>query len=665
MASSPASPIRDLRQEVIDQNWITHLDGTWAFYWSQLLTPDDFIKPNSPDSNLLVSVPGYWTDYMMNGTHLPGQGHATYRLTIILPSGFRQPVTFDIPVFDTSYKMYLDGHLVAQNGVPGSNESTSKPGYGPTLIQYTPFSDTLQILIQVSNYHHRRGGFWKTLTMGHPDIMLKTHKKYILINYLSLGILAAFSLFFLVFYMMFRKDLVLLFFSLTLAGIFLRLYSTEAYPILLFSKINWTWVIRYEYIGSFMGFLFGSWLFYLLYPRNIIKKITWLNTGLIGLSFTLILFFKVKVFAFTMWYFQPALLLFFGYYWVISFIKMLNKIPGSVLYFSGLTLFLTALINDILLANSHSAITYDYIIHFAVQIFVLLQAIMLIQKWIFAFKEKERLHSEIEYVNRNLENMVKERTIELEQRNIQINKQNEQIASQNRSLQASLDFKNKVFSIIAHDLRSPIASLAQISSIIEHDVSEEDRKKVMASAKTLIMSASDLIDNLLYWGRSQGNQISYHPSLINLRDIIEGILNLFEEPARQKSISLQVNFEHQALVWADRELIKMVLRNLISNAVKFTPPHGEICIHAENVSKEPNKTLISIQDTGIGMDESFINNFFKKKTVITRPGTNHESGTGLGLHLCYDLIQINKGVFKIESAPGNGTRVIVVLPASQ
>jgi signal transduction histidine kinase len=663
VSSTHANPVKDFRNEVIDRNWMVPLDGTWAFYWDRLLMPGDFHYQEPPGYELMVDVPAYWTTYTMDEKHLPGQGHATYRLSILLPPGFRQPISFDVPVFDASYRLFLDDQLVAQNGIPGTSESTTTPGYAPNLIQYTPTSDTLHILVQVANYHHRRGGFWKTMRMGHPGIMLANHKKYILINYLSLGVLAAFSLFFLVFSLMFRKDQLLLFFSLTLLGIFIRLYSTEAFPMLLFSSVNWSWLVRHEYMGSFMAFLFGSWFFYKLYPSSIIRNITRINTGFIGLVFILILFFDVDIFAYSMWYFQPAMLLFFGYYWVLSFIKTTQRDRGSILYFSGLTIFILALVNDILLANSRSALTSDYVIHFAVQIFVLLQAIMLMQKWIYAFNEKERLHAELEYMNRNLEKLVKERTNELERRNKEINKQNEQIAVQNRSLQESLDFKNKVFSIIAHDLRSPIASLAQISSIIDHDVSEEDQKRVLASAKNLVMSASDLIDNLLYWGRSQGNQITCHPALTNLADIVDGVVNLFEAPAGEKSITLHVNSGNHVFAWADRELIKMVVRNLVSNAIKFTPPQGDIYLNIENGQDDAKEVRLIIRDTGIGMDEVFIDNFFQKKTIITRPGTNHESGTGLGLHLCYDLVQINNGKMHIESEPHKGTTVTVTLPS--
>ena len=122
---------------------------------------------------IFVSVPSYWKDYEIDGKELPGSGYGTYALTIILPPGTSSGICFDIPVFDVAHKFYLNNRLVRENGTVGTSRETEEPWYEPGRFCYIPDQDTLQLLIQVSNYHHRRGGFWQPLLMGGSTAIIK------------------------------------------------------------------------------------------------------------------------------------------------------------------------------------------------------------------------------------------------------------------------------------------------------------------------------------------------------------------------------------------------------------------------------------------------------------------------------------------------------------
>ncbi len=654
--------VLDLRGYSINKDFSIKLDGEWEFYWDNYLYPDDFQAGKHPQADCLTEVPSYWGNYQIDGKNLTGFGHGTYRLLILLPEGYRNILAFDIPGFDVSCTMYIDNKLAVSAGETGTSKYNSKGGYKPLVTGYKPVTDSINILIQVSNYQHRRGGFWKSIKIGDPRKINKLADEYAFVSYLSLGVLFAFAVFFFLFFLLFKEDKVLLFFAITLSGIFLRFVTTDLYPILIFTNISWMWMIRLEYLGTFIAFIFGMWYFHSIYPSKAFKYFAIVNTALSSVAVILVTFFSVFVFSHTMLYFQPAVLIFILWFVIAGFIKLFKPFPGKWAYFAGSVVFILALVNDIMLANSKTALSHDYIIHFAIQVFVFIQAVLLIKKWIVAYYEKEKLHTEITHLNKNLETIVRKRTSQLESQNLEINKQKEKIENQNKKLQESLDFKNKFFSIIAHDLKSPISSLVQAWELMDEDLPEKEKEELMTSTKGLVKSAADLIDNLLYWGLSQGDQIHYNPENIMLREIIDGSVSLFSKSAHQKSIKLKILCEKNCSAYIDRELFQIVLRNLISNAIKFTNPHGTVSIKGGPDKENTSATIISIEDNGLGMSRETIKNIFDNKDIISTSGTANERGTGLGLRLCIELIKINQSKINIESTPGKGTTISLQLP---
>ena len=654
--------ILDLRELEFDQSTVVNLNGEWEFYWNKFLYPVDFDSDKRLTPDCYGKVPSYWTSYDSDNFDIESQGYATYRLKILLPPSFREEIMFDVPVFDAAFDLYLDYFYAGGNGTPGISKQDSEAGYAPFKVSYTPVNDTLQITILVSNYQHRRGGFWKSMRIGHPEKLTRFENHYNMISLISLGVLLSFSLFFFFFFLFFRKDKTLLYFSMALAGILIRLMCTDTYMVLLLANISWEWMIRLEYLGSFITLLFGMWYLYSLYPAKILYQLTRLNTLISAILLLIILLFKVEIFSYSMFYFQPATMAFLLYYFYASGRNSLKGQKTDIIYFSGLVILLAALVNDILLANSETAIFNKYSSHFAIQIFVFLQSIMLIHRWTLAYKENERLTSEIKYININLERLVEERTGEVKTRNKEISSQNTKIASQNKKLQEALDFKNRVFSIIAHDLRSPVASLIQITELLKEDSFKSEDKKFRISANELAKSAGELIDNLLYWGGSQGDQIRYSPDSCDISGIVSEVFNVFKEMARQKSITLKYVFKEEKYAFCDRELIMIVIRNLVSNALKFTNKDGIVSVITSPHPDKKNMILILVKDTGIGIPKDKTKNIFGSDKLESMIGTANEKGTGLGLRLCKELVNLNKGTIKINSSLKTGTTFSISLP---
>ena len=222
--------------------------------------------------------------------------------------------------------------------------------------------------------------------------------------------------------------------------------------------------------------------------------------------------------------------------------------------------------------------------------------------------------------------------------------------------------KNKFFSIIAHDLKGPLSGFLGLTEMLATDsesFSKDDLKCLGSEMNKSGRSLFKLLEDLLDWSQSQMGKITYQPEIFDIATVIKENISLQSTAANQKEIRLLFEDWGAYPVLADKDMLATVIRNLISNALKFTPRGGRVSILVKNRN---DKIHVSFQDTGIGMNEEQINRLFKIDTANRRQGTEKEKGTGLGLLLCYELIAQNKGEIKIESKPDKGSTFTFTLP---
>ncbi|PLX19275.1 MAG: hypothetical protein C0597_05485 [Marinilabiliales bacterium] len=242
--------------------------------------------------------------------------------------------------------------------------------------------------------------------------------------------------------------------------------------------------------------------------------------------------------------------------------------------------------------------------------------------------------------------------------------QNKLLQKQKKELDNINKTKDKMFLIIGHDLRGPIGNL---KSLIEMLLEDEDITKDKNLLETFsifmksVQSVSDLLENLLLWAKSQRNEIIFKPENISLNTVVNRNLQLFRTIADHKSISLKLNTKNNYDVYADKNMLMTVIRNIISNSIKYTSREGDIEI---NIEKEGSYYKIAIQDSGIGFDEETAQKIFDSKNFYTTAGTNNEAGSGLGLLLSKEFVELNGGKIWAESQPGEGATFYFTLPAS-
>lgn len=265
------------------------------------------------------------------------------------------------------------------------------------------------------------------------------------------------------------------------------------------------------------------------------------------------------------------------------------------------------------------------------------------------FKLQSLLHK-----NKLTKNILNNIIEEIEEKNIEIQNYAETLKKTNKT-------KDRFFSIIAHDLRSPFNSLIGFSDLLKLALKEKDYKEVEELNNLVIQVATQtykLLLNILNWARSQTNEIKFTPVKIEINKLIKNNIDLFKAQAEKKGIILKFIPSKNIFVYADYDMTNIIIRNLISNAVKYTEK-GNITI---SIDKQNSECLIKIKDTGTGIPKETINHIFNINNNISVTGTSGEKGTGLGLILCKEFADKNNGTISVESEIKKGSTFKLSLP---
>jgi len=235
---------------------------------------------------------------------------------------------------------------------------------------------------------------------------------------------------------------------------------------------------------------------------------------------------------------------------------------------------------------------------------------------------------------------------------------NAAIEAQRQELKESNELKNKLFSIVAHDLKSPISSLQGFMYIIDDFEQSPELKEAFSNLRLQLANVSNMLENLLKWSHSQMERLVAKPEETDIHRIVQENIALVTPTASSKNVELVNHVPSKQTAFADPQMVQIVLRNLIQNGVKFTKPGGKV----EVTSQGENGTLeVIVKDSGIGMSPDQLSQLFSLKDAKPSFGTNQEPGTGLGLYLCSELLKKNDGQINVESEPDKGSTFTVSL----
>ena len=508
----------------------------------------------------------------------------------------------------------------------------------------------------------------------------KTEQKHLFVYWFYIGAAFSILLYNLLLFIQLR-DIVYLYYILYVT--FLLIWISLDSGLFLYFNSN----IKLYYflsIGSpTMGFFLTLFTREFLKIRRVSK---WIDNSLIVMS--VIYLTIVILIAFDVYYYQflgliampfTIFLLFVGVYGMIKKLPLSKfYVLASGLYIIGLFMYAGLTLNVI----PYTPFTrYGFMMGSFLELIVFSLALGYKIKLIQAEKLKfqEKIVENERFMNKNLEVKVKERTEELlatseqlENTNallsIEIDDKNNAIKALEKSdakLKESNDTKDKFFSIIAHDLRSPFNNILGFSELLVENLNKFEAAETEKYLVIINSSANNtliLLDNLLNWAKSQSGRIIFNPKKIIFSNVILEIIKLKKSLAKAKNISLNYFSSDEIEVYADENMLRTVLRNLISNAIKFTQFGGNIRVYA--ILKQ-DRVEITVSDSGVGINEEVRNKLFSLETNETTIGTANEKGSGLGLILCKEFVEKHGGKIWVESEEGKGSDFKFTLPLNQ
>ncbi|HPE56808.1 MAG TPA: hybrid sensor histidine kinase/response regulator [Bacteroidales bacterium] len=243
---------------------------------------------------------------------------------------------------------------------------------------------------------------------------------------------------------------------------------------------------------------------------------------------------------------------------------------------------------------------------------------------------------------------------------LKIKNQKLKLEEQKQELESTIKSRDTLYSIIAHDIRSPLANIKSVLSALHNDMIDQDSfQQLVAMLQITTSETYDLLENLLLWTKSKITALKPSIKMVEAKELIEKTVMVLQPSAEKKGISLTTELSKAGSITADSNMISTAVRNLVSNAIKFTQAGGEIKVICNTSSEE---TVIEVHDNGVGISEENIRKLLDAEEHFTTYGTDHEKGSGLGSKLVLGFIRSHGGQLSIESKPGKGSVFRISIP---
>jgi signal transduction histidine kinase/CheY-like chemotaxis protein len=606
---SATNGVLDLRKQNFS-NQIA-LNGQWAFYWNQLLSPQD----TTPQNGVLVNFPFKWDGKVINRKVLPAFGYATYRVTVLLP---KHTETLRIAMPDTycAYKLFINGKEVADNGNVSTSAKDFVAYWQYRAIDIEPGTDTLKLNLQIANFVHSQGGIKKAIIIGNKTDIELDRRRIEAIDLLLTGCLIMGGLFFLGLYLHGNRDKAILLFALYSITYAYRIIGTDNYVLhTLYPNINWYITARLEYISLFIGIsLFGLYTRY-LYPKDVNYKIVYTISGICfafaaaalclpSVYFTRLVnpFLVVMLFC----------LVYIPYVYTVAYKK--NR-PGAT--YAVLSAFALMIVFAISLFHYWGFIPQLQFISFLCYIsFFFLQSLVLSHRVSFVLK--------------------------------QAREQAEQ----------GLKAKSEFLSTMSHEIRTPLNSVIGMSHLLLKNNPRQDQVEqldvMLFSANNLLAIVNDILD----YNKIEAGKITFEHIEMDIAAITRNIVSGLQTSAQDKAIDLKLCIDESLhnKVLGDPTRLFQVISNLVHNAIKFTP-HGfvEIGIEVQGQTDKMITLRIRVTDTGIGISPEKLGIIFDRFTQADSSTSRGFGGTGLGLAICKKILELQGSSLQVNSKPHKGS----------
>ncbi len=646
-AQTAHNGMADLRTRSNLHEKIIDLSGEWQFYFGKHLSACE-MQRLTPAEKHFIKVPSNWKNDSINGQPLSPFGVGTYYMRIITDRQDKkspQCLGLRLGNITSAYKLWVNGQLLGETGVATIDPKGFKPIYAPKSYYFTTNTDTIDIIIQASNFYDPNyAGISQKILIGPHDAI----EDYSLRSYtVAIFILSIFFLLFIyqvILSFVHREEhshrviallSVIIFSKMLLDG---DLVIFHFFPDLDFTFCYRIWLL------SFLTVPLVIRLTKLAFPSEVnpaIEKAIYISYILIAVAFLSV---EIRFLMNHIFFVIYASIICVGYLFFVLIKAIYNHRHYSVIHTVSFTVMILTMLNDLIYVTNQA--TPGYLSHFGVSFYISAQSIIISLKFARSHKQAVKLSHELEQINLNLENMVQARTKELNEANIELGKINKQ--------------KDFLISTVSHDLIGSFNVLISFTKSLSRDESvSEKHQKMMCMLHRTSERGFAILDNILTWAKLQ---ISYQPEMkpiACLSEIIKENIQLASEQLDNKSINTIVNIDNSLHFNCDISHLNTILRNLLSNAIKFSRTGGNITL--SNHVKEDSVQII-IHDEGIGMPAELADSVFESGKNYKREGTNGERGSGLGLLIVKELVENNQGQIFCYSELNMGTQFILKFP---
>ncbi|TGN18755.1 hybrid sensor histidine kinase/response regulator [Leptospira idonii] len=609
-----------------EENGFLSLDGDWEFYWEKLASD---LKNDPNFAPQFEYVPDAWNRYTVDGKELPSFGYATYRMKVLLEEPI-EGMAVKMLEASTSYNLYLNGELLLSSGVVGRTSETSFPLYRPRVSIPVRLEKTNEIVIEVTNFSHSKGGVWAKVLLGtHKDLIYLRERTIWLDLFITgglfIGVLYHISLFILL-----KRETSHFYFALIGIVAIVRIILTgERFLFTLLPDFDFILSYRLELLSVYLGALILAFFIRSMFPDEFSKKIILLlSVCFLALS-GVILFTDLFVFSRTLPAFSIAVFLECIYIVYVLIQALKNKRVGAWIGLLICLLLCLIVINDLLYANM--MINSAYFISYGISFFFLAQAFIISKQFSSSYFLAKKLSEDMQKSN--------ERLISLDK------------------------LKDEFLAKTSHELKTPLQGIIGIADSLRRGVGgplsgfvEDQLTMITASGQRL----SSLVNDILDFSKFKHSDLILKKIPVDLFQSANFILEFNQVNVNLDQIKI-VNLIPSDFPYllADENRLQQILQNLVGNAIKFTEK-GSIELSAKLIAA--GMAEISVKDTGIGIEEKDHHKIFEFFEQADSGDSRNSGGTGLGLSIAKALVSLHGGKIGVESQWGEGARFYFTIP---
>lgn len=653
-----------------ETNQPINLKGNWEFHWKELLTPTDFAQ-EYPSHSTYMALPNSWNNYVLDGKQLSGTGYATYRLNIRLDQSMtKQELALKMPYLNFSYKLWIDGKLVTKVGKVGTSRDSSVPKITTELIPFTPKNQSVEIIIQVSNFQHERGGIVNNILLGTANQLITQTSLQTASELFITGSIISIGFYHLMLYWRRKSDKAPLFFGLFCLIWGIRtLFEGEVILTKMFPNFSWEIELKYEYIALYMGtYIFAKYI-QSMYPDEL-PALFCKIAGVVSLLFSIIGFCTpARIFTHTLIYYEIYTVMYLIVMLIIIIKAAFHKREGALLLSVVSVISFLTVVNDFLYYAEKLYI--GILSPIGLFIFTLAQMYILSKRFGEAYIKMEQVSYELKETNDKLIDLTKSLEERVEKRTLQLAESNQILQTTNKELINSQESRMKLLSYITHDLKNPISSIIGYTEAVMDNVNPNRTGVYLKYIHDKTIRLHQMLKDLYDLSQLETKNLHFHSKEVEMASYLQQIYDKYELVVTDAGLHFQLEIAENAeciQLMMDPDRIEQVLYNLITNSIKFTKPGGTITMYCKVMVDSKNGSSAvqcKITDTGIGIPEENLPYIFEREFKDYPKDLITYEGSGLGLAICKEIIEFHGGEIWVESIFNQGSSLSFTLPINK